>query len=307
MILLTFNMIKEYIILIISVYLKITLFACDKYDLKQSIENKNAIALEHGGIMREYILYVPESYSEDLPVPLMMNFHGGSGTATGHLYISDMRSIADTANFILVYPQGSVLDGGTTHWNSMPPSDDNKSSADDFGFIDTLIDEISSNYNIDSTRIYASGFSNGGDFSYSLACYLSNRIAAIAPVAGLMMESPPENCNPTHPTGVMIIHGTSDGSRPYNGIAGYYASIDETVDYWSNYNNTLDNPILYNYNSGDLNINLYNYFNSDSVNYLKLFKVINGGHYWLNISDGSFSTDQIIWNFVSKFSNNSLR
>ena len=80
-----------------------------------------------------------------------------------------MRSIADTANFILVYPQGSLLDGGTTHWNSMPPSDDNKSSADDFGFIDTLIDEISSNYNIDSTRIYASGFSNGGDFSDSLA------------------------------------------------------------------------------------------------------------------------------------------
>ena len=79
-----------------------------------------------------------------------MNFHGGGGTATGQMYLADMRPIADTANFILVYPQGLQLDnGGSTHWNSMLLSDSNKSTVDDFGFIDALINELSLTYNID--------------------------------------------------------------------------------------------------------------------------------------------------------------
>ena len=82
---------------------------------KGIIENEGAIKIIHDGIEREYVLYIPNSYSQDSSaMPLVFNFHGGGGTATGHMYYSDLRPIADTANFIAVYPQGSLLsDGGS--------------------------------------------------------------------------------------------------------------------------------------------------------------------------------------------------
>ena len=208
------------------------------------IENEDAVTILHNGITREYILYVPEIYSDNVSVPLLINFHGGGGTATGQMYVADMRPVADTANFILVYPQGLELNnGGSTHWNSMLVSDSNKSSVDDFGFIDALIADLLLTYNIDSTRLYATGFSNGADMSFTLGCYLQNRIAAVAPVSGLMLNNPYSNCSLSIPTGVMIVHGTSDNSRPIGGIEGYYASINETIEFLASQNGMLLNLV----------------------------------------------------------------
>ena len=221
------------------------------------IQNEDALTILHNGITREYILYVPEIYSDNVSVPLLINFHGGGGTATGQMYVADMRPVADTANFILVYPQGLELDnGGSTHWNSMLVSDSNKSTVDDFGFIDALIEDLLLTYNIDSTRLYATGFSNGADMSFTLGCYLQNKIAAVAPVSGLMLNNPNSNCSLSVPTGVMIIHGTSDSSRPIGGIEGYYASINETIEFLASQNGMLLNPNVTNYISDGLSIEL---------------------------------------------------
>ena len=269
------------------------------------IENEDAVTILHNGIAREYVLYVPEVYSDNVPVPLLINFHGGGGTATGQMYLADMRPIADTANFILVYPQGLQLDnGGSTHWNSMLVSDSNKSSVDDFGFIDTLIDNLLLTYNIDSTRLYATGFSNGADISFTLGCYLQNKIAAIAPVSGLMLNNPNSNCTLSIPTGIMVIHGTSDSSRPIGGIGGYYASINETIEFWANQNGMLLNPSVTSYTSDGLTIELHSYPDQDNTIYIEYYKVINGDHIWLDIGRNGLETNQVIWNFLSRFSLN---
>ena len=86
--------------------------------------------LSHNGITREYIVYVPDSYGGTSRVPLMLNFHGFGQTADQYLKFADMRSLADADNFILVYPQGALLDGDP-HWNAGLKSDANKSDADD--------------------------------------------------------------------------------------------------------------------------------------------------------------------------------
>ena len=266
------------------------------------IENEDAVTILHNGITREYILYVPEIYSDNVSVPLLINFHGGGGTATGQMYVADMRPIADTANFILVYPQGLELDnGGSTHWNSMLVSDSNKSSVDDFGFIDALIGDLLLTYNIDSTRLYATGFSNGADMSFTLGCYLQNKIAAVAPVSGLMINNPNSNCSLSIPTGVMVVHGTSDSSRPIGGIEGYYASINETIEFWASQNGMLLNPSVTNYISDGLTIELYSYPDQENTIYIEYYKVINGDHIWLDIGINGMGTNQVIWNFLSRF------
>lgn len=274
----------------------------DNWD-KGAISNENAIIIEHDGLDREYVLHVPSSYSGNLPVPLIFNFHGGSGTATGQRYLSEMDQVADTAGFIVAYPQGSYLNG-ISYWNSMIATEGSKGTADDIGFISRLIDDISSNYNIDQDNVFACGYSNGGDLSISLACYLSSKISAAAPVSGLMSLESDSLCQPQENTGVFLINGTADNSRPYNGINDYYLSVDSTLHYWSKHHQS-DSTTIKNFVDGNNNnIDHYEYFNLNDLLYLEHYKIINGGHDWFNLSVNGKNIDQVIWQFFSDIRNN---
>ena len=184
-------------------------------------------------VQRNYILYVPDSYTGDEQVPLVFNFHGFGSNATEQMNYGDFRSIADTAGFIIVHPEG-LLFNGTTHWNVGGFT--TGSTVDDVGFTSALIDSLSSEYMINPDEIYSTGMSNGGYMSFLLACQLNDRIAAIASVTGSMSPQTFNDCNPQHPTAVMQIHGTADPTVPYNG-AIWTQSIDNVRDYWRNFNN----------------------------------------------------------------------
>ena len=129
-----------------------------KIDLKDSsninILDTTWLELNHDGVLRETLVYVPKSYEETEAVPLLLNFHGYGGSAANHLLTSDFRQLAEEQTFLLAYPQGSLLDG-SPHWNPSPPSAINKSTVDDFGFIESLIDNLSATYRIDEERVYA--------------------------------------------------------------------------------------------------------------------------------------------------------
>ena len=262
--------------------------------------------LNHSGTIREYIVYVPDSYDGDASVPLMLNFHGFGQRADQYLKFADMRSLADSENFILIYPQGTLLDGDP-HWNAGLKSDTNKSDADDFGFVEALINEISSNYRIDPARVYSCGYSNGAFFTYALACYNSDKIAAIGSVAGTMMEETYNNCNPSHPTAMINIHGTSDAYVPYGGGAEGLKPIDEVLAYWTDFNNTSTTPTVNRVNDGATTIERHSYSDGDKNTSVEHYKVINGGHVWFDISYDGANTSALIWNFVSRYEINGLR
>ena len=274
------------------------IFSCSQKD--DLMTNEGALTLNYDGINREYLLYIPESYDTTLTYPLLFNFHGYGGTATDHMYSADFRPIADTANFILVYPQGLALDDGQSHWNTAETGEDNKSNVDDFGFIESLIDEISSEYNINQNKIYACGYSNGAGFSFSIACHL-NKIAAIASISGLMGDWALENCNPPKPVGVMILHGTSDSARPYVGIDEYLLSVDAAIQFWTDFNNTDSISHITSFNDGG-SIEHFQYDNGDNNSSVEHYKIHNGYHIWFNFSQEGKESNQLIWNFLSKHS-----
>ena len=266
---------------------------------KGTINNENAISISHDGLNREYVLHVPDLYSGDDSVPLVFNLHGGSGTATGQRYLSEMDQVADSAGFIVAYPQGSFVNG-YSYWNSMIATEGSKGTADDVGFISILIDEISSNYNIDLSKVYACGFSNGGDMAISLACYLNGKISAVAPVSGLMSQESDSLCEPNETTSLLIINGTADNDRPYNGINDYYLSVDNTLEYWSNYHSA-DSVVIEDFVDRNNNaIELYTYLNQSVLSFLQHYKIIGGGHYWFDLSVNDENLDQIIWRFFKK-------
>ncbi len=277
-------------------------FFGDKSEDLTSVSGFFTDTLTHEGELRQYLTYVPEIYtSSGIARPLLFNFHGGSGSASGQVYTADFRPIADTANFILVYPQGTF---GSTWNSSLPTNPRTKMFVDDFGFVDAIIKKINSDYifGVDTTRIYATGYSNGADISLSLACVRSDKIAAVASVSGLLDRHTAENSNPLT-VGVLSIHGTNDFSRPYEyGLDGYYFTIDELNTYWSSINGFSGQPQKETYDVAGLSVEYIKYGKM-----IEHYKVNGGDHIWLDITRDGFNTNQKIWNFLSRFNLDGLR
>tara|TARA_B100000965_G_scaffold372879_1_gene362894 strand:+ start:2599 stop:3471 length:873 start_codon:yes stop_codon:yes gene_type:complete len=289
--------VKKFFILIIAV----NFFSCDKSDSTNdlSIVGLSTQIISHDGIERQFLMYNPDSNNNESKKPLLINFHGFGGQVNQYFEWSNMRSLADSEDFILVYPQGTDL-GGSSHWNAALNGGDNKSNTDDLGFVEALINKLSSENLIDNKRVYAIGYSNGGMMSYALACYKSNLIAAFGSVSGYMLQT---ECNPSHSIPLIKLHGTND----YYDGGGVYNSVESTLNYWVNFNNIDSNSILETYNDNGTEIEFYNYQNQTNQIAVHHYKILNGEHIWFDFNFKSSNSNKIIWDFFSKYDINGLR
>ncbi|WP_395047893.1 T9SS type A sorting domain-containing protein [Flavobacterium sp.] len=258
--------------------------------------------LQHSSGNRQYSIYIPANYNSSQPVPLVLLFHGFTNSISSIYSDSQMEVLADANNFIYAIPQGL---GGLAGWSIGLSFGGN---ADDIGFASSLIDRISSVYNINNKRVYAAGFSNGGFFSYRLACELSTKIAAIASVAGSMNPSwiggNNPTCNPQHQMPIMQITGTNDNVIPINGGNGG-APLSNVFNYWKNFNNTNPNPITTNINS-NTERNVYENGNNGST--IEFIKITGRGHEWPKTTTAGLQENASIriWEFFSRYDKDGL-
>ncbi|MFN0049463.1 MAG: T9SS type A sorting domain-containing protein [Cytophagales bacterium] len=261
--------------------------------------------IQHGGLAREYRLYVPASYSPSKPAPLVLNLHGYTSNNLQQEFYGDFRAIADTAGFLLVHPNGTLDNNGNRFWNvGFFPS-----PIDDVGFLLALIDSISAEYNVNQQRVYSTGMSNGGFMSYELACKTA-RFAAVASVTGSITTTNFAQCSPSKPTPAMQIHGTADATVPYNGTATFLP-VEDVVDYWVNFNNcnpTATFTAVPNTNTTDgATAEHYVYSGGDNNTSVAFYKVINGAHTWpgasfpIGTTCMDFSASKEIWRFFLQY------
>lgn len=163
------------------------------------------------GIQREYILHLPRNYGSEL-LPLVMVFHGGGGTAEQIKDHVKFNKLADKENFIVVYP--NAVD---KNWNDGRIGDKLPMDRDDVKFISMLLDTLTANYKINSKRIFSTGISNGGFFSFYLALKLSSRLLAIAPVTANLPENLKDSWKTDKPISVLLINGTKDPLVKFDG------------------------------------------------------------------------------------------
>ena len=256
--------------------------------------------LQHDGLTREYSIYVPASYDGTTSFPLLFNFHGGNDVNTSWQFVADMRPLADSADFILVYPQArpDPSDGNSLNWLPKTPG-----TFDDVVFMNELIDTIISDYEIDQNRVYACGYSLGGEFSYELACKLNDKIAAIGAVARTMQADPNSYCSPTHPSGVLTILGTDDPISPYNGLIWggieYYISAAATHSYWASHNECNLMPVM---STVSPSVERYTWSTASGCSHVEELKIIGGGHDWPGVfGNMTIDASQEIWQFVSRY------
>lgn len=268
-------------------------FSCKSdEDSSPSEQGLNNQTLNHDGVDRQYLQYIPDNYDGSTKLPLLLNFHGFGGNTNYFMQTADMRSLAESEGFVLVYPQGTDLNG-SPHWNADLNGGDNKSSVDDLGFIEALINKLSNQNLIDNKRVYAIGYSNGGMMSYALGCYKSNLIAAIGSVSGYMLQ---DECTPSHSIPLIKLHGTND----YYDGGGVYNSVESVLDFWKNFNNITGDPNLDSFNDNGTSIEKYSYINSNNI-LIDHYKVIGGDHIWFNFNYKGNTTNKIIWDFFSQF------
>ncbi|MCL5611190.1 MAG: polyhydroxybutyrate depolymerase [Chloroflexi bacterium] len=235
-----------------------------------------------GGIERSYIVHIPPSYDGIQPVPLVLDFHGGGGSAESQMHTSGFESVADEKGFIVVYPNGNgrlgdkllTWNGGTCCGYAVT------NQIDDVGFVRALITDLQTITKIDTKRIYATGLSNGGIFSYRLACDASDLIAAIGPVSGTLNYL---QCKPKEPVSVIHFHGTADEHVPYNGGAGDqslagvpFASVKDSIDFWLKFDQCPSTPKTESF----ADIQHDTYANCANGTAVELYTIIDGGHAW---------------------------
>ena len=141
--------------------------------------------------------------------------------------------------------------------------------------------------------------SMGGFFSFSLACRLSDRIAAIASVTGSMYQPAINNCSPVKPMPILQIHGTEDGTVQYSSVTGL-------LDFWTSHNNTDTLPIISNIPDSDTGdgstVERFEYLNGDSDVEVQHLKITGGGHEWPGFQGNmDINASEEVWNFVKVF------
>lgn len=195
------------------------------------------------GAKREYLLYVPKSYDKTRPTPLVITLHTSMSWPTSAMNISQWNRIADEQGIIVVYPAGTGH--GPKSWEMA--ASETPSRMPDVRFISKLMDEMEASYNIDKTRIYANGMSNGGGMAFVLSCTLSDRIAAIGMISpGLDPDW--DWCKEDRPMPLIAFHGTADPIAPYNGGRskfgdGVSPSMPLFVGKWARRNRCAAEPV----------------------------------------------------------------
>lgn len=272
-------------------------------------------SLQTGNRWRTYMTHLPADYNPQTRYPLVLCFHGGQNGAQASsrgwqavAFMSKLNAKADSAGFVVVYPEGTVINNNRT-WNAggccQPAT---TSGIDDAGFVSALLDRLHQTYSIDTARVYASGSSNGAMLCYRLACEMPGKFAAIATISGTQEFFP---CNPARQIPVISFHSRADAAVPYTGGTGegpsgtFFTSQDSTLQLWTQLNGcTTRDTVL---NGGSAGLSFIRIKNCDCQTEIHHYATSDGGHSWPggnpNNNPVSFQVNatRVMWDFFQSY------
>ncbi len=199
--------------------------------------------LEQDHLPRSYLIHIPPQYDRAKPTPIVLVFHGAWMNAAMMTTFCGMNAKSDEAGFIAIYPNGTGFGDAALFFNAWgtpgKPGQDPPGPVDDVEFTAKMLDDLKTVVNVDAKRVFATGMSNGAMMCQRLGAELSDRIAAIAPVAGTMaMPMAKEGLHPKRPVAVLCFHGTADTIVPFRGPPAQtpkflrFQSVEQTIGLW---------------------------------------------------------------------------
>lgn len=259
------------------------------------------------------MLNLPPHYYDTSNIPLVIALHGLGGSASQCERDYGITGKGNDAGFIVAYPEGVRNDGvlGLRIWNAGTCCQyARNNNIDDVHFISTLIDTLLAKYKIDAKRVYVTGMSNGAMMTYRLACELSDKIAAIAPVSGTLLTIQP--CQPARPVPIMHIHSILDAKVPYYGGIGmdgyYFPPVDSGLHVWAAANGCNTTPQVI---TDDALYKLTMWTGCSNNVTIECYLTQDGGHAWPGGKKSTRRGDtpstvlnatDVIWDFFKQYS-----
>jgi polyhydroxybutyrate depolymerase len=285
----------------------------------------HSISVQSGHRVRELQLYAPKQIQTGRALPLVFDLHGSFGYGMQQAKRSDLAAVAERHGFLVANPDGGIertvpprghfwhLPGVPLIGNEPEPS----GAPDDVQFISDAIDQISTTTCVDAHRIYATGFSNGGRMSSWLACHLADRIAAVAPVAGIRAglasnldpsRPDPGSCRPVRPVPIIAFHGVHDPVNLYAGGGfGFWGySVDEALRRWAALDQCQGRPQK---SVISAHVTEIRYGSCAAGSEVILYRIDaslakGGGHVWPGSSDDAsgdeINASELIWEFFAR-------
>ena len=223
---------------------------------------------------REIHVYAPSGLKENSP--LLISCHGMDQDPNYQQSNTHWEAVADTAGFVVVYPRGGT---GMSTWDI--------SGDKDTKWMTEIIDQMYTDYKIDKKRVYLSGFSMGGMFTYHSMSKIADKIAAFAPTSGTNVMGASKA---QRPVPIIHPHGTNDDVLPYNNVEGFIKNYrdqfhcPDKAEEQTNYPNAENNGAT-----------MYTWGPCDKGVYIKHLKLPGRGH------SPSKADVSDIWNFVKEW------
>jgi len=268
------------------------------------------------GVSRTFLIYTPPGLDKNITTPLLFVLHGSAGNGEVMMTVTQrgFERIADKEKFIVIYP-----DALERRWNAQD------GTVDDGGFLLAIVDKLAAEFRVNKKRVYMAGISNGGMMAQRMACEHSDRVAAIATVAGTMPAGMTTVCKPSRPVPVMVIHGTKDPIVPWGGgaVAGFaefgqVVSAAETFRFWASHDLCKGEPLVVNEPDRDpqdgTRVRLERLSDCSNKAEVTLVAVEGGGHTWpggyqylpepfIGKTSKDIDANTLIWNFFKGYAN----
>ena len=300
--------------------------------LRPDVGGDTQVGVEFAGTTYSVLVYVPEGLRETRRVPLVLNLHGSQANGPIQMDVSGLRAVADDEGFIVAAPTGAIPlpppvqppdPNGHWAWNvpgvpttagQLPPA----TARNDVRFLTRVIDVLSEELCTDSRRTYVTGHSGGGRMASALGCRVADRIAAIAPNAGLRAGRPDpddvtvpevEDCRPDRPLPVLTFHGQEDVVNPYpgNGDLRWGYAVPLAVQTWARLNRCRRGPLAATVSE---HVTRFSYTRCRRGVEVDFYRVSNGGHTWPGSSgpphgpglvSQEIHASRIMWQFFEDF------
>jgi len=263
------------------------------------------------GDQRIFYVHLPEIYrKENKKFPVVIIFHGTVADANKIKNYTKFNDFADKKGIIVVYPEYM----GNFDWDLRAAK-----KSKEIKFTSKLIDFMIKNYKVDKSRIYTTGYSSGAEIDYLLACTLSDKIAAFAPVSGNMRRSYVKGCSANKPVPILLVHGTADPYEKWDGNPlKDMISVDDVLKFWKTLNKCsggYKETVFPHKNASDENLTTAKLEENNSCkdnSEVSILKVEGAGHTWpgsptsvrietfLGKTNYDVEANDIIWNFFSK-------
>jgi polyhydroxybutyrate depolymerase len=274
------------------------------FTFKTILEEKSVLVhrfIQYQGYKREFAYYLPSSYDSSSRMPLVFSLHGANGNAWNEIGSTYFKTVADRESFILLMPQAlpGTFNGETFYqWNAhyiFP--------WDDVSLLNYLIDYMFTKYKIDLSKVYISGMSNGGYMTFFAARGLQDRVAAIAPISGLISANVFNTYSLNKPIPLCYMHGTADNIVKIDA----YPSADSVISFWISNNKcnrtpqVTQLPDISNYDNSTVTLFQYDGPTKDSE--IEFYKIIGGGHSVPGVETGAnmdINACEVIWSFFSR-------